>query len=232
MASTPRDMAEIALACRDNASRNPRAVLHGKPLSLEQCLTARPIADPLRLYDCCLETDGACAVIVTSAERARDLARKPVEILAATEYGEAGWGVGPMGSHNMPPERYTTGGQRDLGRTLFAMAGLTPGDVDVAQLYDHFTGMVLIELEDFGFCEPGEAPAYVRGGNIRWPDGALPINTAGGSLSEGYVHGLNHVAEAVRQLRGDSTSQVADASVCLVTGGSGISPSSAALLGA
>ncbi len=229
---TSSDMAQIALACRDNASRNPRAVLHGKPLTLEQCLEARPIADPLRLYDCCLETDGACAVIVTSAERARDLDKKPVEILAATEYGEAGWGVGPMGSHNMPQARYTTGGQRDLGREVFAMAGLNPSDVDVAQLYDHFTGMVLIELEDFGFCEPGEAPEYVRAGNIRWPDGALPINTAGGSLSEGYVHGLNHVVEAVRQLRGDSTSQVRNAAVCLVTGGSGISPSSAALLGA
>lgn len=228
----PADMAEVALACRDNASRNPRAITHGKPLTLEQCLQARPIADPLRLYDCCLESDGACAVIVTSAERARDLAKKRVEILAATEYGEGGWGVGPMGSHNMPPDRYTTGGQRELGRELFATAQLRPQDVDVAQLYDHFTGMVLIELEDFGFCERGEAPSFVRNGNLRWPDGALPINTAGGSLSEAYVHGLNHVAEGVRQLRGESTSQIPGAQVCLVTGGSGISPSSAALLGA
>ena len=226
----PSDMAEVALACRDNASRNPRAVTHAKPLTLDQCLQARPIADPLRLYDCCLESDGACAVIVTSAERARDLKKKPVEILAATEYGEGGWGVGPMGSHNMPETRYTTGGQRDLARELFAMAELAPKDVNVAQLYDHFTGMVLIQLEDFGFCERGEGPSFVRNGRIRWPEGALPINTAGGSLSEAYVHGLNHVAEAVRQLRGESTSQVADARVCLVTGGSGISPSSAALL--
>ena len=229
---TSRDMAEVALVCRDNASRNPRAVTHGKALTLEQCLTARPIADPLRLYDCCLETDGACAVIVTTAERARDLRKKPVEILAATEYGEGAWGVGPLGSHNMPAARYTTGGQRDLGHALFAMAGIKPQDVDVAQLYDHFTGMVLIELEDFGFCAAGDAPAFARAGNLRWPDGELPINTAGGSLSEAYVHGLNHVAEAVRQLRGESTSQVPDARVCLVTGGSGISPSSAALLGA
>ena len=227
----PADMAEIALTCRDNASRNPRAVMHGKPLTLEQCLTARPIADPLRLFDCCLESDGACAVIVTTEARARDLKKKPVRILAATEYGEGGWGVGPMGSHNMPLDRYTTGGQRDLARELYSLAQLSPKDVDVAQFYDHFTGMVLIELEDFGFCEPGTAAAFARAGNLRWPKGELPINTAGGSLSEGYVHGLNLVAEAVRQLRGESTSQVKDAKVCLVTGGAGISPSSAALLG-
>lgn len=227
----PADMAEVALTCRDNAQRNPRAVMHGKPLTLAQCLAARPIADPLRLYDCCMESDGACAVIVTTRERARDLARQPVAILAATEYGEDHWGVGPMGSHNMREDRYTTGGQSDLAQELFALAGLTPADVDVAQLYDHFTGMVLIELEDFGFCGPGEAGAFVRNGNLRWPRGGLPINTAGGSLSEAYVHGLNHVAEGVRQLRGHSTSQVADARVCLVTGGAGISPSSAALLG-
>lgn len=228
----PADMAEVALACRDNASRNPRAVMHGKPLTLQDCLTARPIADPLRLYDCCMESDGACAVVVTTRERARDLRPRPVEILAASEYGEGGWGVGPLGAHNMPEERYTSGGQRDLARDLFASAGLVPADVDVAQLYDHFTGMVLIELEDFGFCAPGEGGAFVRGGTLRWPNGGLPINTAGGSLSEAYVHGLNHVAEAVRQLRHESTSQVAAAKVCLVTGGSGISPSSAALLGA
>ena len=227
----PEDMAEVALACRDHAQRNPRAVMHGKPLTLEQVLSARPIADPLRLYDCCMESDGACAVVITSVERARDLRGTPVAILAATEYGEGGWGVGPMGSHNMPAQRYATGGQRDLGRELFAMAGVTPADVDTAQLYDHFTGMVLIELEDFGFCGPGEGGAFVRERGIRWPDGALPLNTAGGSLSEAYVHGLNHVAEAVRQLRGESTSQVRDARLCLVTGGSGISPSSAALLG-
>jgi len=228
----PADMAEIALVCRDNASRNPRALMRDRPLTLEQCVTARPIADPLRLFDCCLETDGACAVIVTTAERARDLSHPPVEILAATEYGEGGWGVGPMGSHNMPAERYTTGGQRDLGTELFARAGVEPIDVDTAQLYDHFTGMVLIELEDFGFCAPGEGAAFARDGRLRWPNGALPINTAGGSLSEAYVHGLNHVTEGVRQLRGTSTSQVRDAKLCLVTGGSGISPSSAALLAA
>jgi len=227
----PLAMAEVALAFRAHALRNPRAVFHDKPLTLEQYLAARMIAEPLRLYDCCMESDGACAVVVTTRERACDLQARPVQILAAIEHGEGGWGVGPMGSHNMPEARYTTGGQRDLGRELFARAGLAPADVDFAQIYDHFTGMVLIALEDFGFCAPGEAGAFVRAGHLRWPDGALPTNTAGGCLSEAYVHGMNHLLEAVRQLRGDSTAQVAGAQIGLVTGGSVISPSSAALLG-
>ena len=224
------DMAEIALALRDNASRNPRAIMHDRPLTLETYFASRMIAEPLRLHDCCMESDGACAVLVTSAERARDLACRPVQVLAATGYGEADWGVGPMGSHNMPLGRYTTGGQSELARELYALAGLSPADVDVAQFYDHFTGMVLLALEDFGFCKIGEAPNFVRAGNIRW-GGKLPINTAGGCLSEAYVHGLNNLVEGVRQLRGESTSQVPNARVCLVTGGSAISPSSAALLG-
>lgn len=223
------DMAEIALALRDNASRNPRAIMHDQPLTLEKYFASRMIADPLRLHDCCMESDGACAVIVTSAERARDLACRPVQVLAATGHGEGEWGVGPMGSHNMPLERYTTGGQSELARELYAQAGLSPANVDVAQFYDHFTGMVLLALEDFGFCKIGEAPAFVRAGNIRW-GGKLPINTAGGCLSEAYVHGLNNLIEGVRQLRGESTSQVPNARICLVTGGSAISPSSAALL--
>lgn len=227
----PQDMAQVALVCRDNAQRNPRAITHGRPLTLESYLGSRMIADPLRLYDCCMESDGACALIVTRSDRARDLAKPAVSILAAMEYGEPDWGVGPMGSHNMPEARYTTGGQTDLARELFARAGLQPADVDVAQFYDHFSGMVLIALEDFGFCGRGEAPRFVRSGAIRWPDGSLPINTAGGCLSEAYVHGLNNVLEGVRQLRGESTSQVRGARVCLVTGGSAINPSSAALLG-
>ncbi len=227
----PSDMAEVALVCRDNASRNPHAIFHNSPLTLEQCLQARPIAQPLRLYDCCMESDGACALIVTTVERARDLGQTPVEILAATEWGEGQWGYGPMGSHNMPADRYLTGGQKDLAQELYAMAGLTPADVDVAQIYDHFSGMVLIALEDFGFCDVGQSAAFARAGNLRWPHGSLPINTAGGCLAEAYVHGLNNVLEGVRQIRGESTSQVADAQICLVTGGSAISPSSAMLLG-
>lgn len=227
-----RHLATIALLCRDNAQRNPRAVMHGRPLTEEAYYTARPIADPLRLMDCCLETDGACAVIVTTRERARDLCRKPVEILAATNGSGPDWAAGAMGSHNMPSAAYASGNQREIAADLFGFAGIAPADVDTIQVYDHFSGMVLLSLEDMGFCAPGEGGAYVADGHLAWPSGQMPMNTAGGSLSEAYMHGLNHVLEGVRQLRGSSTSQVEGAEVCLVTGGSGVSPTSAALLGA
>jgi acetyl-CoA acetyltransferase len=221
----------IAMLFRANAQRNPRAVTYGKPLTREMYLGSRMIAEPLRLFDCCLETDGACALVVTTRERARDLRRKPVEIIAAAQGGAPGWSTGPMGSHNQPADEYATGGQRGLARDLFARAGMKPTDISVAQFYDHFSGMVMVALEDFGFCERGEGSRWIAEGNGAWPDGRMPLNTAGGSLSEAYVHGLNHVLEGVRQLRGESTSQVAGATTCLITGGSVISPSSAAIIG-
>lgn len=226
-----RDLAKVAMMFRDNAQRNPRAVMHGRPLTLDDYLRSKPIADPFRLHDCCLETDGACAAIVTTRERARDLSKQPVGILAAVQGGEAGWGTGAMGSHNMPGDSYTTGGQRQLAARLFAQAQLAPGDIDVAQFYDHFSALVFITLEDFGFCERGEGAEFIRAGHGAWPKGKMPINTHGGSMSEAYVHGMNHIAEGVRQLRGESTSQVTGARTCLVTAASEISPSSAAILG-
>lgn len=228
---TDEQMAAVALICRDNAQRNPRAVMCGRPLTLAQYLASRMIADPLRLFDCCIETDGACALIVTTAERARDLARRPVRVLAASHGGGRDWSTGAMGAHNMPSDTYLTGNQRELADELFAAAGVTRDSIDTIQIYDHFTGMTFITLEDFGFCRPGEGPAYVGAGHLAWPRGQMPMNTAGGSLSEAYLHGLNHLVEGVRQLRGESTSQVSDARVCLITGGGGISPSSAAILG-
>lgn len=229
---TDEQLAGIPLAFRDNAQRNPRAVTYGRPLTLDKYLASRWIVDPFRVYDCCLETDGACALIVTTRERARDLAVKPVEILAAVQGSEPDWGTGAMGAHNMPGDAYASTGQRRLAKRVFAAAQVTPADISVTQIYDHFSAMVFISLEDFGFCGRGEAPAYVAAGSIAWPHGSNPVNTHGGSLSEAYVHGLNHVVEGVRQLRGESTSQVAGAQTCLVTGGSVISPSSAAILGA
>ena len=225
-------LACIPLAFRDNAQRNPRAVTYGRPLTQDKYLASKWIVDPFRVYDCCLETDGACALIVTTRERARDLAQKPVEILAAVQGSEPDWGTGAMGSHNMPGDAYASTGQRQLARRVFAAAQVTPADISVTQIYDHFSAMVFLSLEDFGFCGRGEGPAYVAAGNIAWPHGSNPVNTHGGSLSEAYVHGLNHVVEGVRQLRGESGSQVAGAQTCLVTGGSMISPSSAAILGA
>ncbi|MBM4259396.1 MAG: hypothetical protein FJ147_26290 [Deltaproteobacteria bacterium] len=227
----PEHFAEVSLVCRDNAQRNPRAVMHGRPLTLEDYLNARIIASPLRLFDCCQENDGACALIVTTLERARALNKKPVRILAASQGGNPGWYDGALGSHNMPIDEYGAGNGKTLARDLFGRAGITPQDVDVLQIYDHFTGLVLMTLENFGFCGRGEAGPFAAVGNLRWPHGRFPLNTSGGHLSEAYIHGLNLAVEGVRQLRGESTSQVKDAEVCLVTAGLSGSPLSAALLG-
>jgi acetyl-CoA acetyltransferase len=226
----PEHLAEVAITCRDNANRNPRAVMHGRPLDLATYYAGRMIADPFRLYDYCLETDGACAVLVTTQERARDLRQQPVHVLSSIHGSGPGWGSGALGSHNMPMDRYASVNSRSLGPALFGRAGLAPQDIDVAQIYDNFTGLVLMALEDYGFCGIGEGGPFVASGAIRWPDGALPINTAGGNLSEAYMHGLNHVVEAVHQLRGDSTSQVAGAETCFVCGGLGVAPTSALIL--
>ena len=185
---TPAEaLGHIAVDFRAHAQRNPRALQHGKPLTLAMHQASRMITDPFRLFDCCLETDGAGAVIVTSRERARDLRQQPVRILAAAQASGPGWGLGPMGSHNMPIEDYASVNSKALGRALFGMAGLRPEDLDCAQIYDAFTGVVLMALEDFGICAAGEAAGFVIDGNLRWDGGALPSNTSGGLLSEGYL---------------------------------------------
>lgn len=223
-------LAEVALTCRAHAQRNPRAVMHGKPMSREDYLASRMIASPLRLYDCCQENDGACAVIVTSAERARDLKSKPVTVLAAAQGGNADWGSGALGAHNMPSDDYGRGNARLLAQDLYTRAGVTPADIDVAQLYDHFSPCVLMSLENFGFCEPGEGADFAANGALRFDGGRLPLNTSGGLLSEAYIHGLNLLVEGVRQLRGESTAQVVGAQTCLVSAGLMATPSSAAIL--
>lgn len=222
-------LAEVALCFRANAQRNPRAVTYGRPLDLEAYLAARMIAEPLRLYDCCQESDGACALIVTTAERARDLPGETVRVLAAAQGGNAGWGSAMHGTHNMPDDEYGNGNGAQLAADLYGAAGVGPQDVDFAQIYDHFSGAVLTGLENFGFCGRGEAGEFVAAGQIR-PTGRLPLNTAGGLLSEAYIHGLNLVVEAVRQLRGTSTTPVPGAQVGLVTAGIGSTPTSAAIL--
>ena len=228
---TTEHMAEVALNARANANRNPNAVMYEKRLTREDYFGARWIAEPFRLYDCCLETDGACAVVITTRERARDLPCKAVDILSVAHGSGPGWGSGLLSGHNMPDEDYASTNGRYLARELFDAAGLKPEDIDVAQIYDHFSGLVLMALEDFGFCGRGESGEFVASGAIRWPDGRLPLNTSGGQLSEAYVHGMNLVIEGVRQMRGQSTSQVSGAKTCLVTGGLGVSPTSAIILG-
>jgi acetyl-CoA acetyltransferase len=206
---TPEDLGRVAITQRNYAQHSPRAMMR-KPLSMDEYLASRWVVEPLRLFDCCLETDAAVALVVTSAERARDLARPPV-LISAAAYG-SGQTLFSNGGGDL-----TTSAAATLAPRLFEMGGVTPGEVDVAELYDAFTPLVLLQLEDYGFCAKGEAAAFVADGQTA-PGGRLPVNTHGGHLSEGYVHGLNHAAEAVTQLRGDAGSrQVPGASVALST---------------
>ncbi len=228
--TTSRQLGLLAVTFREHASRNPRAVMSGRPMTIEDHQASPMIADPHRLFDCCLESDGACAVVVTTQERARDLAKRPVEILASEQGAPKGYAFGPFTNANIADELYATGGCEEMAVRLFGKAGLAPRDVDVAQIYDHFTGCVLMQLEDYGFCKRGEGGPFIESGALAWHGGSLPTNTHGGSLSEAYIHGLNHVVEGVRAMRGESTSPVADAEVCLVTSGACV-PSSAVLLG-
>jgi acetyl-CoA acetyltransferase len=218
-----------AVAQRFHASRNPNAIMR-TPITLDDWRAARPIAEPLRLVDCSLENDGATAFHVTTPERARDLIQPAVTVLAQA------MGAGPI--HVALADYFRSSssfderdhGGRHIARQLFARAGLTPADVDAAMFFDHFTMAIPLSLEQYGFCALGEGGPMIESGATRWPDGGLPVNTHGGSNGEAFIHGVNHVPEAVRQLRGTSTSQVENAEVVLVTGAIS-DPSGAVLLG-
>jgi acetyl-CoA acetyltransferase len=215
--ATPEQLGAVALACREAANLTPHAVMHGKPLTMEEYLSARMISKPLRLYDFALESDGACAVVITLADRARDLPKPPVLIRAVAGGAPPDPRVGmmfPVVTRN----HVTDLPGRRAGEELWRRAGVSPGEVDVAQIYDCFTISVVLQLEAFGFCGPGEGAAMAASGAIS-RHGSLPINTGGGHLSEGYVHGMNHIVQAVRQLRGEADMQIADAELCLCTGG-------------
>jgi acetyl-CoA acetyltransferase len=220
-------LGRIALASYANAQRNPRAVMYGRPLTMEDYLNARIIADPYRLFDCCQESDGACAVLVTTIERARNLKQKPVLIAGAAQGMPAGDGSDKM---RRPASVWTSAGLDTVAKDLYARAGIGPKDIQVAQLYENFTGQVLMAIEDFGFCGRGEGGPFVASGAIDWPNGSLPINTSGGNLAEAYIHGLSLVVEGVKQMRGTSTSQVKDAEHCLCAAGPTAPPSSALIL--
>ena len=217
----PEELAHVALTFRRHANRNPGAIFHDRPLTLQQYLDARMIAEPLRLFDCCQENDGACAVILTAAGAVPASAHRPVDIVATAEGHPPLWGTG-TGAHGMPESFYRTGPSTRCAAQLYEQAGCGPADVASAQFYDHFSPTVLLQLEAFGFCAPGEAAQFVAAGELAWQGGRLPTNTSGGHLSEGYIHGLNLAVEAVRQVRGTSTAQASrDGLALLATGGSG-----------
>jgi acetyl-CoA acetyltransferase len=225
--TTPNQLAEIPMVCRRRANANPAAQMHDRTLTLADYLNARIISTPLRLFDFCLETDGACAVVVTSLDRARDCRQRPVLISAVAQAAGPSPQPGLDISALMRPE-ITTLPAHDVAAKLYARAGLGPSEIDVAQFYDCFSITVLMQLEDYGFCRKGEGGAFAASGALDL-GGVLPINTAGGNLSEGYIHGMSHIVEGVRQLRGHSTSQVAGAQTCLVTS-TALPPGSAMVL--
>jgi acetyl-CoA acetyltransferase len=208
--------------------RNPLARMRS-PLTLEQYLDARMIAEPFRLYDCTQENDGAAALVITSAERAASLRHAPAHVTAVSQGGPASW-ANPLYDHNATVDVYPTAGHSTIARNLYAQSGLGPQDLGAAQLYDHFSGMVLLQLEDYGIAERGQSGAYVRSGAARFDAGRVAVNTHGGNLSEGNIHGATHIIEGVRQIRGTSSSQVPDLEHCLVTAGPSMIPSSSMIL--
>ncbi|MGZ4120603.1 MAG: thiolase C-terminal domain-containing protein [Actinomycetota bacterium] len=211
----------VAIAFREHASRNPNA-MYRDPLTMEQYLASKMVADPLRVLDCTIgASDGAVALVVTSAARARDLAKPPAYI--------AGMGAGDNLDWLRDPTHYTHFAGARSSQRAYAMAGVRPEDVDSAQLYDCFTSTVLITIEDYGFCKKGEAGPFALEGNLRL-GGKLPSNTSGGMLSEANMTGWNHLAEGARQIRGESTSQVDGCEVVIASGHGGLQAAHATLI--
>jgi acetyl-CoA acetyltransferase len=223
--ATSKDFGAVSVADRKHAAKNPKAYFYEKPITIEDHQNSRWIAEPLRLLDCCQETDGAVALVITSPERAKDLKHRPAIIEAASQ------GASPdqysMVSYYRPELGLPEMGL--VGKQLWSQSGLRPADIQTAVLYDHFTPFTLIQLEELGFCGQGEAKDFVADGAIE-VGGRLPINTHGGQLGEAYIHGMNGIAEGVRQLRGSSVNQVDNVEHVLVTAGTGV-PTSGLILG-
>ncbi|MEU8247303.1 lipid-transfer protein [Nonomuraea sp. NPDC048916] len=224
--ATSEDFGRVAVVDRRHAATNPAAWFYQRPITLEEHQASRWIAEPLRLLDCCQESDGGQALVVVSAERARDLPHPPAVIRAAAQ--GAGADQHMMTSYYRP----TISGIPEMGlvgRQLYGQSGLGPGDMHAAILYDHFTPLVLPQLEELGFCGRGEAKDFVAAGDLEL-GGRLPFNTHGGQLGEAYLHGMNGVAEAVRLVRGTSVNQPAGVRNVIVTAGTGV-PTSGLVLG-
>ncbi len=226
--ATSEDFGQVAVAVRKAAATNPNAFFYERPITLADHQASRWIAEPLHLLDCCQESDGGVAIVVTSAERARDLPQRPVTISAAAQ------GSGPDQFVMTSYYRDSISGLPEMGvvaNQLWRQSGIGPGDVDVAVLYDHFTPFVLMQLEELGFCGRGEAAGFIADGRLEL-DGALPLNPNGGQLGEAYIHGMNGIAEATRQVRGTAVNQIADVEHVLVTAGTGVPTSGLVLTAA
>jgi acetyl-CoA acetyltransferase len=224
--ATSEDFGRVAVAGRKHAANNPAAWFYNEPITLEEHQASRWIVDPLHLLDCCQESDGGQALVVVSAERARDLPNKPALIVAGAQgAGEEQWTMTSFFRDDIAqlPE------MKVVADELWTSSGLRPSDIQTAILYDHFTPYVLMQLEEFGFCGRGEARDFIAGGALEI-GGRLPINTHGGQLGEAYIHGMNGIAEAVRQIRGTSVNQVDSVENVLVTAGTGV-PTSGLILG-
>jgi acetyl-CoA acetyltransferase len=224
--ATSADFGAVAVADRKHAATNPAAWFYQRPITLAEHQESRWICEPLRLLDCCQETDGAVAIVVTSAARARSLAKPAVLIQAAAQ------GSGPNQFTMTSYYRDDMTGLPEMGvvaRQLWRQSGLSPADIRTAVLYDHFTPYVLMQLEELGFCPRGEARHFIAGGALEL-GGRLPLNTHGGQLGEGYLHGMNGIAEAVRQVRGSAVNQVPGDGPVIVTAGTGV-PTSGLILG-
>jgi acetyl-CoA acetyltransferase len=223
--ASSEDFGAVAVADRRHAATNPRAWFYGRPITLADHQASRWIAEPLRLLDCCQESDGGVALVVTSRSRAADLPNRPAFVSAAAQ--GSGSDQFTMNSYYRPDLT----GLPEMGvvaRQLWSQSGLSPEDMSVAVLYDHFTPFVLVQLEELGFCPRGEAGHFIADGALEL-DGRLPTNPHGGQLGEAYIHGMNGIAEAVRQIRGTAANQVPDVANVLVTAGTGV-PTSALVL--
>jgi acetyl-CoA acetyltransferase len=219
-----RHFGEIAVTCRHHANLNPNAMMYGRPMSIDDHQNSRMIASPLHLLDCCLETDGGAALVITTADRARDLKHPPTYISGI------GFGAGHWNHRSIVKDMDSVHSESTvIAKHVFRDAGITHQDIDVLFIYDHFTPLVLMAIEDYGFCKRGEGKDFVSNGRLRWPDGELPMNTSGGNLSEGYMHGMQNTIEAVRQLRGLARCQVKNARHAFVSAGNAV-PTSAMIL--
>ena len=222
--TTPEQLAAVAVNSRNHAQLNPHAQMQA-PITVEDVLSSRMIADPLHLLDCSLVSDGGAAIVLTSAERAADMKQPPVYLLGA--------GEGHGHEHISQAHSLTTSAATESGRRAYKMAGLGPKDIDFAELYDCFTPVVLIELEDLGFCDKGEAGAFIEAGHLGF-DGSLPTNTHGGLLSHchpGNPGPMFALSEAVQQLRrAAGERQVKDAGTALVHAQGGIMSSHCTLV--